>query len=666
MEMRFPPFRRVFFFLGLTAVYFGVGKLGLMLAIIHPSTSAVWPPTGIALAALLVWGWKVWPAIFIGALGVNLTTAGNLATSFGIAAGNTMEGLIGAYLIERYANGRYVFERSNDVFKFVILAACLSTMISATVGVTTLVLGNLASWSQYGALWLTWWQGDAMGSLLVSPLLIMWLNQPKLGWTRQQVFEIPLLFLSICLLALAGFCDWYPSPTLGNYLRVFCIPLVIWAAFRFGPREAATTSALFCIIVIWGTLQGMGPFAQENAPNEALLRLQLFMAVVSILGISIGVEVADRKKTARALIDTNEDLERRVGERTSSLSSALEALRSQITARSHAEERFRRILESNIIGFMITDMDGKVLEANDAFLLALGYTREELNAGVVGGIQLTPPTYHSMDEWARTRLNDVGYCPPFEKEYIRKDGSRWPVLVGVVRLDKPEPQCVCFVIDVTERRRAQDALQKSYDELERRIQERTDELMKANAGLEQEITLRKEAEEKLREISLHDPLTGLYNRRGFLALAEQHLLQSSRDQKEFLFFFADIDGLKQINDTLGHIRGDQSIIQAGNILRETFRKSDIVARIGGDEFAVVVTETKPELRDIYLGRMKQNLAKLNAQNRFPFILSLSIGVAIFDLKKMSTLQELMTLADEDLYQSKRARHEKGINVLRVA
>jgi diguanylate cyclase (GGDEF)-like protein/PAS domain S-box-containing protein len=658
--------RRVLLFFALITVYFAAGKIGLMLAIINPSTSAVWPSTGIALAALLILGWKTWPAIFIGAFLVNMTTAGNVATSFGIAAGNTMEALVGAYLVERYANGRHAFERSNDVFTFVMLAACFSTMISATVGTTTLMLGGLAEWSAYGTIWLTWWQGDAMGNLLVAPLLIMWANHPRPDWTRQQVFELPLLFLSICLLALAGFCDWYPSPTLGNYLRVFCIPLVIWAAFRFGPREAATTSALFCVIVMWGTLQGVGPFALEKSPNDALLRLQMFMAVVTILGISIGVEVSDRKEIARALIDSNEQLERRVSERTSSLSSAMEALRSQITARSHAEERFRRVLDSNIIGFMIIDMDGKVLEANNAFLLALGYTREDLAAGKVGGPQLTPPEYHTMDEWVRVRLNAAGYCPPFEKEYIRKDGSRWPVLVGVVRVDKPEPHCVCFVIDVTERRRAQDALQKSYDDLEKRVQERTAEVMRANAGLEKEIALRKEAEEKLKEISLHDPLTGLYNRRGFLALAEQHLMLAARDKKDFMFFFADVDGLKQINDSLGHVRGDQALIKVGDVLRETFRKSDILARIGGDEFAVVVTEAKPERREAYLNRLREKLDKVNADNQFPFILSLSMGAAAFDPQKMSTLQELMTLADEDLYESKRARHQNGFTVLRVA
>src|SRR4029079_16225246 len=116
------------------------------------------------------------------------------------------------------------------------------------------------------------------------------------------------------------------------------------------------------------------------------------------------------------------------------------------------------------------------LDANDAFLNAMGYTRDDLYAGLVGGPQMTPPEYRAMDDWARGRLTEAGYCSPFEKEYVRKDGSLWPVLVGILRLDKPEPHCVCFVIDVTERRKAQRALQRAYDEMEKRVSDRTTEL----------------------------------------------------------------------------------------------------------------------------------------------------------------------------------------------
>src|SRR2546422_4700450 len=146
----------------LTVVYFIAGKLGLMLASLHASASPVWPPAGIALAALLVLGYRVWPAIFVGAFLVNVTTAGNIFTSLGIASGNTLEALCGAWLVNKFANGARAFDRPQDVFKFA-LAALISTTVSATCGVSSLAAGGFAQWSSYWPIWLTWWLGDTSG-----------------------------------------------------------------------------------------------------------------------------------------------------------------------------------------------------------------------------------------------------------------------------------------------------------------------------------------------------------------------------------------------------------------------------------------------------------------------------------------------------------------------
>ncbi|TMQ63746.1 MAG: hypothetical protein E6K79_08845 [Candidatus Eisenbacteria bacterium] len=140
----------------LAAFYFAAAKLGLSLAIVHPSASAVWPPAGIALAAFLLFGNRVWPGIALGAFLANATTAGSLATSAGIAAGNTLEGLVGAWLANRFAGGKEALSRPRDILKFIGLAAGLSTIVSATVGATTLSIAGFAHWSDYGAIWTTW------------------------------------------------------------------------------------------------------------------------------------------------------------------------------------------------------------------------------------------------------------------------------------------------------------------------------------------------------------------------------------------------------------------------------------------------------------------------------------------------------------------------------
>src|SRR5207248_1320636 len=161
----------------LALIYFVAGKLSLNLAFLNASASPVWPPAGIALAALLVLGFRVWPAIFVGAFFVNFWTAGTVFTSLGIATGNTLEAICGAWLVNRFARGRNVFERPQDVFKFA-LAALGSTTLGPAFGVTSLALGGFVPWATYSPIGLTWWLGDASGDLIVAPFLLLW-SVPK-------------------------------------------------------------------------------------------------------------------------------------------------------------------------------------------------------------------------------------------------------------------------------------------------------------------------------------------------------------------------------------------------------------------------------------------------------------------------------------------------------
>src|SRR2546427_106420 len=169
-----PPARMWWGLAVLGGVYFAAGKLVLRLAFEDASATAVWPPTGIALAAMLLYGYRVWPAIFVGAYLVNATTEGSVWTSLGIAAGNTLEGLLGVWLVRRWASGRDVFARAWDIFKFVALAGLFSTTVSATVGVTSLATAGYANWERFGVIWLTWWLGDVAGALVVTPVLVLW------------------------------------------------------------------------------------------------------------------------------------------------------------------------------------------------------------------------------------------------------------------------------------------------------------------------------------------------------------------------------------------------------------------------------------------------------------------------------------------------------------
>ncbi|HWZ45017.1 MAG TPA: MASE1 domain-containing protein [Candidatus Saccharimonadales bacterium] len=295
------PIQDLSFATGLAVVYFIAGKLGLTLASVHPSATAVWPPTGIALVAFLTLGYRVWPSIFVGALLTNLTTAGSPAVCLGIAAGNTCEGLLGCYLLNRFAGGREAFEHPKGIRRFALLAAMLSTTVSATFGVTSLSLGGFASWANYGVIWLTWWLGDAAGNLIVAPLLIYWgplarLTLPRPKWNRERVLEGAALLLCLFLAGQIVFSGLYVPKSRHYPLEFLCLPAVMWAAFRFRPRGAALAVGLSSAIAIHGTLLGFGPFVRETQ-NESLLLLEAFTGGTAAIALILATVVEKHKQT---------------------------------------------------------------------------------------------------------------------------------------------------------------------------------------------------------------------------------------------------------------------------------------------------------------------------------------------------------------------------------
>src|SRR4029450_766341 len=283
----------------LTVVYFIAVKCGLMLASLHASASPVWPPAGIALAALLVLGYRAWPAIFVGAFLVNASTAGNVATSLAVASGNTLEAMCGAWLVNRFAGGTTAFDRPQDVFKFA-LAAVVSTIISPAFGVTSLALAGFADWTNYGAICLTWWLGDATSDLLIAPLIILWSIASKRRWNRREAVEMGILLLLLFVLSEAVFGGWLSLSARDYPIAFSCGAIVIWTAFRFTQRETATGIFILSGIAIWGTLHGFGPFAEETK-NQSLLALQYWTAVVTITAMALSAGMAERGRAEEAL-----------------------------------------------------------------------------------------------------------------------------------------------------------------------------------------------------------------------------------------------------------------------------------------------------------------------------------------------------------------------------
>jgi len=441
--------RYVGLLIALIAVYCAAGKLGLQLAFVNASTSAVWPCTGIAIAALLILGYRMWPAIFAGAFLVNITTAGSIATSAAIAGGNALEAVTAAYLVNRYADGRRVFERSHNIFKFALFAAFAAT-ISATIGTTILSVGGLASWSRFSSIWSTWWLGDVVGAVMVTPFLVLWIENPRQQWTRRQMIELFFLFAGLFTVAWIIFGDGLHFVVSNYPFEYLCFPFLVWAAFRFGRRKAATAIVALAVVATWGTFHGFGPFAR-NSLNTSLLLLQSFMAITTLTSLVLAAESTEHRR---------------------------------------AEEHVRHLADS-------------------------------------------------------------------------------------------------------------------------------------------------------------DPLTGLANYRRLVDALDSEIKRYHRSQIPFAILLLDMDQLKKINDTHGHLVGSRALCRLADVLRLNCREIDIAARYGGDEFVLVLPEASAKAA-LHVG---QRISERLRNDGLEPPLSVSIGVANYPVDG-ATLEELLSAADRALYANK--------------
>jgi PAS domain S-box-containing protein len=291
----------------LAAAYFGAAKVGLSMAFVAEQVTAVWPPTGIALAALLLFGSRAWPGITLGAFLANATANAPLGTAAGIALGNTLEALLGAWLLRCLVGFDKALERAQDVLGLVVLAAAVSTMVSATIGVTSLCLGGVKPWTAYPTLWSVWWLGDAMGDLVVAPLLLSWAGWHRIAPRPRQVAEAGALLLglmAVSLLVFAGPAARFPF----HPLAYTVFPFAIWAALRFGQPAATLMTFVASSMAIWGTVRGYGPFAASTT-HESLILVQLFMGVVAVTTLMLGAVTIERERAKEAARQSRDELQ---------------------------------------------------------------------------------------------------------------------------------------------------------------------------------------------------------------------------------------------------------------------------------------------------------------------------------------------------------------------
>jgi signal transduction histidine kinase len=290
----------------LAVIYHLAARVGLKMAYVQANTSPVWPPTGIGLAALLIFGYRLWPGISLGVLIGSLLTGAPFSLALGITIGNTLEALVAVYFLKKFVGLHNEIDRIQDVVGLV-LVSLVCTTIGASIGTITLMLTGNGTWQTFWAIWVTWWIGDLLGALVVAPMLLTWIPLQSARLNKRVYIEAGILLILLAVITWFVFSSLPLSGVFHQAMIYVIFPFMIWAALRFGQRGSTIAIFLVSGIAIWGTSQGMGPFSLESK-NESLVLLQTFMAVVALTALILAAATIERRKATDALRQRMEDL----------------------------------------------------------------------------------------------------------------------------------------------------------------------------------------------------------------------------------------------------------------------------------------------------------------------------------------------------------------------
>ncbi|HEX9174151.1 MAG TPA: EAL domain-containing protein [Telluria sp.] len=666
----------------LALVYYLVGRFSLLLALAPGYAAPIWPAAGIALAAVLVFGNRVAPGVWLGSFLANVavsfdssSTAAlvkSLLLPTAIGAGATLQALAGAFLIRRFVGFPTALDRLKDVIKFLGLGALVSCVLSASIGATVLLLAGMLAPERFAFTFWAWWIGDTIGVVLVTPLVLTWFGQPRPIWQRRRrTFALPtcVAFAVILGVFYVGkdpiltpphtWLDWAVlaagmafTGLLGAFLLVISGHAMLFeqlAAQRSvdlaRTRQAEQAALQLAAIVtssddaiIGKTLDGA--VVSWNAGAERMYGYSADEMIGQPLAVLSPPELADEVPVIMERLQRGERIQhldtvrvRKDGRRidvsltispirdAAGVVTGASAIARDISERKRAEKalraseaRIRRLVDANIVGIFIGDLSGRVSEANDAFLELSGYSRDEVLADTFRWTNMTPPQYRAADRHAIQELRETGRCTPYEKEYIRKDGSLVPVLSASALFEESQDEGVSFVLDLTERKRA---------------------------------------EARVHHLAGHDVLTGLPNRALLHDRMQQAIAFAHRNRRRVAILFVDLDFFKGINDSLGHHIGDQVLKTAAMRLQQCLREGDSVARLGGDEF-VLILPLVDDSSDV--ARVARKALAILAQ---PFRvegnelhLSGSIGISVYPDDGLE-FDSLLRAADTAMYHAKK-------------
>ncbi len=415
-------YKNIFLNLFVIFIYILSGKSGLSFAFLNPSATPIWLPTGIVLTVLLFFGYRVVPGIFLGAFILNNLTAGTTLTSLGIAIGNTLEGVIIAYFVKKFANGVHAFENVSNIFKFTF-SAILGTMVSATIGVSTLVFGGFASALTFGSVWTTWWLGDMASAIIIAPLLLVWGDMSRINNINiKKILHFFVSFFFLYLVTQLVFTGILPYPYL-------CIPFGVWIAFRYGHKGATLSTIFVAAIAIYNTLHNQGPYVNQGSLNQSLTLVQLFLGTFSLTSLTFAAVVQVMKRDEKILTSN--------------------------------QKKFRALIENSFEAVVLIEASSKILYASPSVKKVLGYDPEELEGTTGFDLVIPEDRNKTMLLLAELALKPGGVVTT-EYRTMKKDKSIiWVEATGKNLLFEPNIKAVVVNFrDITDRKNFEEKLQR--------------------------------------------------------------------------------------------------------------------------------------------------------------------------------------------------------------
>jgi integral membrane sensor domain MASE1 len=328
-------------FVFLTLGYFIGARLGLRLALVQPFATPIWVPAGGAIAAFIVFGYRVWPAVLVGSFLGHVSSLGFVSTSFLVPVGATVEGLLGAYLVNRFAHGVRAFDTAKDAFLFSFFTCICAPSINAGLGVGINYFSGHAGLTDSALMMLSWWLSHGIGALVVAPFLILLFGTSHHRLSLAEFGELVVLLVGLIFICLLVFGPLSLSLNSNQIVRVWvCVPFLMWAAFRFCPLEAAGTTLILFGSAIWGTLHGYGSFVSKGM-TISLALLDSFIGIIGTMTLVVAAMLVERRRVQEELLGMQSVLRAEVEGKRRELADTVEALDVELAGHARTKKSLR-------------------------------------------------------------------------------------------------------------------------------------------------------------------------------------------------------------------------------------------------------------------------------------------------------------------------------------